>query len=168
MAKDEAKEKTLKRRNADGSVQRVVKKKPVKMNLVKPKRMETPGTDPANPSNLVFPTDRFGLTTEIRKAVISATRKVGGDKDKVALIEETLRVLRGHVQATYKSTVSRGGLKRRTLEGTTESTDTTSKEEEGTQEASTDETEVVTVKTKGGQKKRAKTTKKKATKKAKK
>lgn len=167
MAKDEANEKTLKRRNSDGSTQRVVKKKPVKMNLVKPKRMEMPGTDPANPSNLVFPTDRFGLTTEIRKAVIAATRKVGGDKEKVVLIEETLRVLRGHVQAAHKSTVSRGGLKRRTLGGEVESTDTTSKEEESTQEASEGETEVVeTVTNKDNTKKRKKTTKK--TKKAKK
>lgn len=164
MAKDEANEaneKTLKRRNSDGSTQRVVKKKPVKMNLVKPKRVEMPGTDLANPSNLVFPTDRFGLTTDIRKAVISAARKVGGDAAKVKLIEETLHVLRKHVQASHKSNVNNGGLKRRTLGGAVESTGTTSKEEEGTQEASEGETEVVeTVTNKDNTKKRKKATKK--------
>lgn len=162
MAKDEAKEQTLKRRNADGSVQRVVKKKPLKMNLVKPKRVETPGTDLANPSNLVFPTDRFGLTTDIRKAVISATRRVNGDKVKLKLIEDTLAILSEHAKESHKSTVSSSGLKRRTLEVDTKSTDTTKKVEEPTKEASKDETEVVTVKTKGGQNKRTKTKAKKA------
>jgi len=147
---------TLKRRNSDGTTARVVKKRPNKMNLVKPKRMASPGTDQANPSNLVFPTDVFGLTTELRKAVIKAAAKVGTDKEKVELVEETIRVLRVHLQSVHKANVANGPLKTRGAAGELLAVEATEDEAEGTQEGSTDEPEATEPKPKATKKKKAK------------
>lgn len=151
---------SARRRNADGTLGPAIKRKPNKMNLVKPKRVEPQSTNKANPVSLVFPTDRFGLTTDIRSAVIAAVAKVGADKAKADLISDTIAVLLEHLEAVKETAQPRAVLKRRTLEVATESTETTDEDGKGTPEASTDETEVVTVKTKDGKKKRSKKAKK--------
>lgn len=90
----------LKRRSAPAAA-KTVANKPRKMSLLKPTR-KTTGTNPANSAHLVFPTDRLGITTDIKKAMIKAASKVGKEKDTLDLLEETVRILRGHIQARYK------------------------------------------------------------------
>lgn len=89
--------------------------KPRKMNLVKPKRQAEKTLDMANSSLLVFPTDRFGITAELKASMIRAASKVGTDKEALKLIDDTLRILRGHVQARYNQNVNKPVLKQRVV-----------------------------------------------------
>ena len=87
--------------------------KPRKMKLVKPRRIKNEVSSLSNPSLLVFPTDRLGITSEIKGAMIRAAGKVGTDKAALDLVDETLRILRGHLQARYKENVTAPVLKAR-------------------------------------------------------
>lgn len=51
-----------------------------------------------NPAKLVFPTDRWGFTTDIRKAVLRAAGSVRGQDDKQLLLIGTLAVLMQHIK----------------------------------------------------------------------
>jgi len=55
----------------------------------------------ANPAFLHFPTDVYGLTSELKTAMLSAASRVNGQPDKLALVKETLKVLIGHLHARY-------------------------------------------------------------------
>jgi len=90
------------------------KAKPRKMNLVKPKR-KSAENNMVNSALLVFPTDRLGLTTEIKTAMIKAASKIGKDADNLKLIDETLRICRGHIQARLKQNQQTPRLKQRVV-----------------------------------------------------
>lgn len=53
----------------------------------------------ANPATLEFPTDRWGFTSAVRKAVLGAASMVRGQDDKHLLLLGTLLVLVAHVKA---------------------------------------------------------------------
>lgn len=55
-----------------------------------------------NPALLSFPTDRFGLTREVRKALLTASSRVLGDPVKKALMDETLTILIKHMNAKFE------------------------------------------------------------------
>lgn len=79
---------------------------------VRPKRKEQPkGT--ANSGLLVFPTDRLGITSELKAAMKKVARRVGTDKDTLELVDDTLAILRKHVHDTFKQNNSIVKLKRR-------------------------------------------------------
>lgn len=52
-----------------------------------------------NPAALVFPTDKWGFTSDIKKAVLRAATVVKGQDDKHDLIMHTLAVLAAHLVA---------------------------------------------------------------------
>lgn len=111
--------------------------KPNKMKLVKPKRKSGKIDNMANSALLVFPTDRLGITTEIKAAMIRAGSKVGTDKETLRLIDDTLRILRGHIQARYNENVNKPVLKQRVVTKVVEDQE----DVESSEEASEDETE---------------------------
>ncbi len=109
MAKEKATEKNvLKRRNADGTSKRVAKRVPNKMNLVKPKRLSTESTGVGNSGALVMPTDKVGLTVELRAAMLKIASRIGSDEDNLALLDGTYEVLRAHVGARAEQNVENG------------------------------------------------------------
>ena len=51
-----------------------------------------------NPATLVFPTDRWGFTSGIKREVLKAASTVRGQDDKHALLVGTLAVLIAHIK----------------------------------------------------------------------
>ena len=79
---------------------------------IRPKRKEQKkGT--ANSGLLVFPTDRLGITSELKAAMKKVARRVGTDKDTLELVDDTLAILRKHVHDAFKQNNSIVKLKRR-------------------------------------------------------
>lgn len=58
-------------------------------------------TDYLNPANLNFPTDRFGLTKDVKKDFKIMVRRMHGDPDKWDVYIETMKVLTKHAKARY-------------------------------------------------------------------
>ena len=52
----------------------------------------------SNPAELVFPTDKWGFTSEVKKAILKAAGTVRGQDDKHALLVGTLAVLIQHIK----------------------------------------------------------------------
>ena len=52
-----------------------------------------------NPGAIVFPTDQWGFTSQVRKAVLTAASTVRGQDDKHLLLVGTLSVLLAHIKA---------------------------------------------------------------------
>lgn len=66
----------------------------------------------ANPALLDFPTDRWGITKDIKTAITRAASRIAGDEGKKALVDEVLRILVLHLNAKYKQDHAyREGLK---------------------------------------------------------
>jgi len=55
----------------------------------------------ANPTFVKFPTDRWGLTKDLKAALIAVASRMVGAEDKKALVDEVLRVGVGHIEAKY-------------------------------------------------------------------
>lgn len=65
-----------------------------------------------NPAMLGFPTDKFGLTKDLKKAVIAIATRLCGDPEKLETYKETLDLLNKHVLARYtKAKAERDALK---------------------------------------------------------
>ncbi len=56
----------------------------------------------SNPTNLVFPTDRWGVTKDLKKAFIYTASRVAGDEAKKQLVDDTLAILLEHLEAKFK------------------------------------------------------------------
>ena len=57
----------------------------------------------ANPSNIEWPTDKWGFTRELRKAVLQTASKLKGDADKKKLLDATLEVAIEFLEVNYES-----------------------------------------------------------------
>lgn len=57
----------------------------------------------SNPTKINWPTDKWGCTRELRKAVIATAAKLRGDADKKKLLEETLEVAIEFLEVNYES-----------------------------------------------------------------
>lgn len=57
----------------------------------------------ANPALLTFPTDRWGVTKDLKKALIHVASRVAGDPNKKALVDEVLKILVLHLNAKFKA-----------------------------------------------------------------
>ena len=68
------------------------------MKLLKPRRVSGDSTY-GNAGLLTFPTDRTGLTTETKAALIRAASRMGTDERNLNLIKETVAILMKHVEA---------------------------------------------------------------------
>jgi len=90
-----------------------VARTPRKMALVAPRRMSEVGESFANSALLVFPTDRLGLTTEVKASLIRAASKVGTDERSLKLLNDTLEILVKHVEARFKENKTGVTLKQR-------------------------------------------------------
>lgn len=75
--------------------------KPVKYTRVKQKRNRVKKVEGAahNSGTLVLPTDKFGLTLDLRKAMLDVASRVGSDEAKAKLVMDTLKVLVEHMEA---------------------------------------------------------------------
>lgn len=54
-----------------------------------------------NSSFLVFPTDIYGLTKDLKKAIIASASRINGHEDKYKLFHDTLAVGLKHIEARY-------------------------------------------------------------------
>lgn len=63
------------------------------------RRKEKKGS--SNPTMLAFPTDKWGITKDIKKAFIEAASRVAGDEQKKALVLATVDVLLEHLDAKF-------------------------------------------------------------------
>lgn len=89
-------------------------KKPLPVSMVKPKRKASE-SNPVSSGSLVFPTDKLGLTVELKAAMIKVASRIGHDEKNMQLVGETLEVLMSHVAARFKQNCENGTrvLKRR-------------------------------------------------------
>lgn len=55
-----------------------------------------------NPRYLKFPADKWGLTKDLKAALVRTASRVAGDERKMALVKETLRVGLTHMDMKYK------------------------------------------------------------------
>lgn len=54
-----------------------------------------------NPTYLQFPTDTWGLTKDLKAALVAVASRVGAHPDKKALVDECLRIGVGHLEARH-------------------------------------------------------------------
>lgn len=66
-------------------------------------RLTSPAVDGvhANPTYLQFPTDKWGLTKDLKAAMIAVASRIAGSDDKKVLFDEVLRIAVGHVNAKF-------------------------------------------------------------------
>lgn len=70
---------------------------------IKPLSLAKPnGKASANPAHLDFPSDRWGLTKDLRKAIVSTASRVAGSEDKKRLVDETLKIGLAHIEAKFE------------------------------------------------------------------
>ena len=55
-----------------------------------------------NPSELAFPTDRWGLTKDVKAALVAMTARICGSPEKYELAKETLDTLLAYLDARYE------------------------------------------------------------------
>jgi hypothetical protein len=55
-----------------------------------------------NASYLAFPSDRWGITKDLKKAIIDVASRCAGDDAKKELIDDVLRIGIGHLNAKFK------------------------------------------------------------------
>lgn len=65
-------------------------------------RMAASGVS-ANPALLSFPTDKWGLTKDLKRAMTQLGSRVAGDPSKKALADAVLKILTDHLELKYKS-----------------------------------------------------------------
>lgn len=56
----------------------------------------------ANPSLIVFPTDRFGVTKDVKKALLHAASRIAGDEKKKELVLEVIEICKEHLELKFK------------------------------------------------------------------
>lgn len=59
----------------------------------------------SNPAQIPWPTDKWGFTRELRKAVATAASRVKGDQNKKEILDETLKVALGFLEISFKDGV---------------------------------------------------------------
>lgn len=59
----------------------------------------------ANAGLLEFPTDEYGVTSRLRREMISVASRVGSDPDKLLLVVSTLDILQKHMQGRFDEAV---------------------------------------------------------------
>jgi hypothetical protein len=71
----------------------------------------------ANAALLSFPTDKWGLTKDVKKAIIHMASRIAGDPGKKALADATLKILLEHLELKVQADAQyRGILKDRTMD----------------------------------------------------
>ncbi len=117
--------------------------RPRKMSLLKPKRKVSKKDNRSNPSLLVFPTDRLGITSAFKKELIKAASRVGSDKKNLKLIKDTVEILMGHLDARFEQNTALPRLKARVDTSAPAVVETPTETPEATQGASMDDTAVL-------------------------
>lgn len=56
-----------------------------------------------NAALITFPTDRYGITKDIKTAIIRAASRIAGDPHKKALVDEVLAILSKHVEIKFNA-----------------------------------------------------------------
>lgn len=64
--------------------------------------VKAPALDvPANAALIEWPTDKYGLTKDVKKAIVALASRIGGHTDKKALADETLAIGLAHIEAKF-------------------------------------------------------------------
>lgn len=53
------------------------------------------------PQDIQWPQDKYGITTNLKKAIILAASRVGGYKDKKATLDATMKVAMSYIASKY-------------------------------------------------------------------
>ena len=73
------------------------RKKNIVQELMQAPEQEVSGTF----AKLVFPTDRWGLTTELKLSSRDIAARISGSEDKYTLVVDTLKLLLRHIETRY-------------------------------------------------------------------
>jgi hypothetical protein len=85
--------------------EQVVQKRPAPINRVARERVKD--TVPSsNPATLTFPTDRYGMTKDVKKTFVTMVSRIAGDPAKRKLVDDTMAVLLEHLELRYTSDVA--------------------------------------------------------------
>lgn len=57
----------------------------------------------ANARFLAFPTDKWGVTKDVKKSMVSMASRIGGDAQKYALAKATLEILMSHMDQKFEA-----------------------------------------------------------------
>lgn len=68
-----------------------------------PEYVKLPQDVSSNVSELDFPTDQYGYTSELKKAGLATISRLSGDADKLILLEDVLLLLLSHARARQVS-----------------------------------------------------------------
>lgn len=88
---------------------------PKKATAVREARLMATKLNYADVNTITFPTDKWGLTTELKAACIKLAKRMGTHKDKRELYEATMALLVKHIDAVYEAAGKTEPLKRRSL-----------------------------------------------------
>ena len=55
----------------------------------------------SNPASIMYPTDPWGLTTELKASVRTLAARVCGCPEKYKVVQETLEIVLAHLEARY-------------------------------------------------------------------
>jgi len=108
MSKDKKQEvnrEGLKRRRVNAND--AVVKKPLSIRMVKPRKMKQKA-DFGSAGTLVFPTDKAGLTVDLKKAMLNIATRIGNDSKNMDILVNTLKVLMEHIEYRAKQNVEVG------------------------------------------------------------
>lgn len=56
---------------------------------------------PANPTQIEWPQDQYGITSELKKVGVRAIARVNGHPDKALVMDRVLKTLLAHLKARY-------------------------------------------------------------------
>lgn len=73
---------------------------------VKERRPESIEGISHNPALIVWPTDIWGLTKDLKKEFLRAASRIGGQADKKALLDATLAIAHAYLEAKYTKDAS--------------------------------------------------------------
>lgn len=76
--------------------------KPKRAPVLPTKPIKTKSGSSTNAAALVFPSDRWGVTKDLRKAIATTASRVAGAEDKMKLVRETLEIGLAHMEAKFE------------------------------------------------------------------
>lgn len=66
-------------------------------------RRAAPVVAVSNPALINWPTDIWGITKDVKKAIVAATARVNGQADKKAVLDSVLRIALAHLEARFEA-----------------------------------------------------------------
>lgn len=77
--------------------------KPKRVSMATRKATRMQYQQGANATLLEYPTDRWGLTKDVKTAMTELASRIGGQEDKYNLAKEVLKILNDHLELKFKA-----------------------------------------------------------------